>query len=76
MPTQELLNGYRGNKTGKFEELPDSMKPGEHREYAKNIGQKPAGKKNPLHMPNVKNIPLPGQEYPKDHGNAVLRANK
>ena len=73
---QDILNGYRGNNTGKYGEIPDSMKPGKHREYAASIGQKPAGKKNPLHMPAVANIPLPGQEYPKDHGNAVLRANK
>tara|TARA_R100000008_G_C3544225_1_gene146596 strand:- start:87 stop:314 length:228 start_codon:yes stop_codon:yes gene_type:complete len=73
---QDILNGYRGNKTGNYDELPESMKPGKGRSYAANIGQKPAGKKNPLHVNKVKNIPLPGQEYPKDHGNAVLRANK
>tara|TARA_Y100000589_G_scaffold26208_2_gene21738 strand:- start:42570 stop:42800 length:231 start_codon:yes stop_codon:yes gene_type:complete len=74
---QNILNGYRGNKTGKYEELPDSMKPGKGRTYAASIGQKPAGKENPCKLPpNPKGIPLPGQEYPKDHGNAVLRANK
>jgi len=38
--------------------------------------QKPAGKNNPIKVNKVKNIPLPGQEYPVYKGNAVLRANK
>jgi hypothetical protein len=38
--------------------------------------QKSAGKANPIHLPKVKNIPLPGQEYPVYKGNVVLRANK
>jgi hypothetical protein len=38
--------------------------------------QKPAGKVNIIKTPKVKNIPLPGQEYPIYKGNAVLRANK
>ena len=38
--------------------------------------QKPAGKVNIIKSPVVKNIPLPGQEYPVYKGNAVLRANK
>ncbi len=38
--------------------------------------QKPAGKKNVIREPKVKNIPLPGQEYPKYTGNIVLKANK
>ena len=38
--------------------------------------QKPAGKVNIIETPKVKNIPLPGQEYPVYKGNAVLRANK
>jgi len=38
--------------------------------------QKPAGKVNIIKEPKVKNIPLPGQEYPKAGMNVVLRANK
>ncbi len=38
--------------------------------------QKPAGKVNDIKTKPVKNIPLPGQEYPIYKGNAVLRANK
>ena len=38
--------------------------------------QKPAGKNNPLKINKVKNIPLPGQDYPVYNGNAVLNANK
>ena len=38
--------------------------------------QKPAGKVNVIKEPKVKNIPLPGQEYPTYKGNGVLRANK
>tara|TARA_B100001540_G_scaffold198812_1_gene175104 strand:- start:1481 stop:1621 length:141 start_codon:yes stop_codon:yes gene_type:complete len=38
--------------------------------------QKPAGKVNVIKEPKVKNIPLPGQEYPTYKGNVVLRANK
>jgi len=43
---------------------------------AKGITQKPAGKVNVIKTPKVKNIPLPGQEYPVYKGNAVLNANK
>ena len=39
-------------------------------------GQKACGKVNIITQPKVKNIPLPGQEYPVYKGNAVLRANK
>lgn len=38
--------------------------------------QKTVGKVNIIKTPKVKNIPLPGQEYPVYKGNAVLRANK
>lgn len=38
--------------------------------------QKSAGRANIIKTPKVKNIPLPGQEYPVYKGNAVLRANK
>ena len=38
--------------------------------------QKPAGRKNPITINKVKNIPLPGQDYPVYKGNAVLNANK
>ena len=38
--------------------------------------QKPAGKVNVIKEPKVKNIPLPGLEYPTYKGNVVLRANK
>ena len=40
------------------------------------ITQKPAGKVNIIKTPKVKNIPLPGQEYPVYKGNAVIEANK
>ncbi len=43
---------------------------------AKGITQKPVGKVNDIKTKPVKNIPLPGQEYPVYKGNAVLRANK
>jgi hypothetical protein len=38
--------------------------------------QKPAGKVNIIKTPKVKNIPLPGQNYPVYKGNAVIEANK
>jgi len=38
--------------------------------------QVPAGKKNVLHIKEVKNIPLPGLNMPVYKGNAVLNANK
>jgi len=40
------------------------------------ITQKPAGKVNIIKTPKVKNIPLPGQNYPVYKGNAVIEANK